>query len=137
MTVSSFLADRPRAFQSGNLNFYLATIGILLVIILTIAARGPRPLRAPARRLTPHRPRAIIPLGIELRKIGYGVDCRIPAAPVAPAGVGCGAPREAIWLDPFCARIVGELSVVCRGAAQINWARRSQEKIGDRDAVRW
>jgi hydrogenase-4 component B len=33
-----FLADRLRAFQSGNLNFYLATIGILLVIILTIAA---------------------------------------------------------------------------------------------------
>ena len=38
MTVSSFLADRLRGFQSGNLNFYLATIGILLVIILTIAA---------------------------------------------------------------------------------------------------
>jgi len=33
-----FLADWLSAFQSGNLNFYLATIGILLVIILAIAA---------------------------------------------------------------------------------------------------
>jgi hydrogenase-4 component B len=33
-----FLADRLSAFQSGNLNFYVATIGILLVIILAIAA---------------------------------------------------------------------------------------------------
>jgi hydrogenase-4 component B len=35
--VVRFLADRLSAFQSGNLNFYLATIGILLVIILAIA----------------------------------------------------------------------------------------------------
>jgi hydrogenase-4 component B len=33
-----FLADRLSVFQSGNLNFYLVTIGILLVIILAIAA---------------------------------------------------------------------------------------------------
>ena len=36
--VVRFLADRLSAFQSGNLNFYLATIGILLIIILAIAA---------------------------------------------------------------------------------------------------
>ena len=33
-----FLADRLSAFQSGDLNFYLATIGVLLVIILAMAA---------------------------------------------------------------------------------------------------
>jgi hydrogenase-4 component B len=36
--VVRFLAGRLSAFQSGNLNFYLATIGILLVIILAISA---------------------------------------------------------------------------------------------------
>jgi hydrogenase-4 component B len=36
--VVRLLADRLSAFQSGDLNFYLATIGILLVIILAIAA---------------------------------------------------------------------------------------------------
>jgi hypothetical protein len=36
--IVRFLADRLAIFQSGNLNFYLATIGILLVIILAIIA---------------------------------------------------------------------------------------------------
>jgi hydrogenase-4 component B len=33
-----FLADQLRPFQSGNLNFYVATIGVLLVVILAIAS---------------------------------------------------------------------------------------------------
>ena len=33
-----FLADRLAVFQSGDLNFYLATIGILLVVILATVA---------------------------------------------------------------------------------------------------
>ena len=36
--IVRLLADRLAIFQSGNLNFYLATIGILLVIILAIIA---------------------------------------------------------------------------------------------------
>ena len=36
--VVRFLADRLAVFQSGDLNFYLATIGILLVVILATVA---------------------------------------------------------------------------------------------------